>query len=187
MSQTTPHNILHWIDENFEKPVIVICLLVALILIPYQVFTRYILGTWLQFNVDTSMVEELSLFCFITAIYFGASLSIRRRKSLRMTAIMELVPERWKNLVLMVQRLRLSGADRPHRLSVHGHDGSPDPPAAGHADVENALSRALYRAVRRLSADEHPSCAGSVQADTRVRFRAAPRRCRGNGRSWPRP
>lgn len=54
MSQTTPHNILHWIDENFEKPVIVICLLVALILIPYQVFTRYILGTWLQFNVDTS-------------------------------------------------------------------------------------------------------------------------------------
>ena len=47
------------------------------------------------------MVEELSLFCFITAIYFGASLSIRRRKSLRMTAIMELVPERWKNLVLM--------------------------------------------------------------------------------------
>ena len=65
-----PHNILHWIDENFEKPVIVICLLVALILIPYQVFTRYILGTWLQFNVDTSMVEELSLFCFITAIYF---------------------------------------------------------------------------------------------------------------------
>ena len=101
MSQTTPHNILHWIDENFEKPVIVICLLVALILIPYQVFTRYILGTWLQFNVDTSMVEELSLFCFITAIYFGASLSIRRRKSLRMTAIMELVPERWKNLVLM--------------------------------------------------------------------------------------
>ena len=101
MIQSPPHTILRRLDENFEKPVIVLCLLVALFLIPYQVFTRYILGTWLHFNVDTSMVEELSLFCFITAIYFGASLSIRRRKSLRMTAIMELVPERWKNLVLM--------------------------------------------------------------------------------------
>ena len=101
MAGTSPRSILHWLDENFEKPFIVLCLLVALVLIPYQVFTRYILGTWLQFNVDTSMVEELSLFCFITAIYLGASLSIKQRKSLRMTAIMELVPERWKNFVLM--------------------------------------------------------------------------------------
>lgn len=96
---------LHWLDENFEKPVIIVCLLVALVLIPYQVFSRYILGSWLHFNVDTSMVEELSLFCFITAIYFGSALCIRRRKSIRMTALVEFVPDRYKNLVLMFNDL----------------------------------------------------------------------------------
>lgn len=105
MSQNSPAQALHWLNENFEKPFLVVCLIIPLLLIPYQVFARYILGSWLHFNVDTSAVEEISLFCFITAMYFGASLSIKRRKSLRMTAFVEFVPQRWKNLVLIFNDL----------------------------------------------------------------------------------
>ena len=54
--------LLRRLDEHGEKPVIVVSCLAALLLIPYQVFVRYFLGTWFHMNVDTSAVEELALF-----------------------------------------------------------------------------------------------------------------------------
>ena len=99
---TTFWKILRWLDENAEKPVIVIASISACLLIPYQVITRYILGTWLKMNVDTSAVEELALFCLIWGTYFAVPLAIKRRENIRMTALVDwLVPQKYQNFVLL--------------------------------------------------------------------------------------
>ena len=99
---TTFWKILRWLDENAEKPVIVIASISACLLIPYQVITRYILGTWLKMNVDTSAVEELALFCLIWGTYFAVPLVIKRRENIRMTALVDwLVPQKYQNFVLL--------------------------------------------------------------------------------------
>ncbi len=93
------------LDEHIEKPVILICVAMTLILIPYQVFCRYILGTWLKLNVDTAIAEELSIFAFIWATYFAVPLVIRRRQSIRMTVFVDMLPVRFHNTVLMFNNL----------------------------------------------------------------------------------
>ncbi len=94
--------ILQWLDENAEKPVIVIACVAACLLIPYQVFTRYIFGTWLKMNVDTSAVEEIALFSLIWGTYFAVPLVIKRRENIRMTALIDwFVPSRYHNFVLL--------------------------------------------------------------------------------------
>lgn len=98
--------VLRWLDENAEKPIILVCVVTALLVIPYQVFCRYILGTWLKFNVDTSVAEELAIFCFIWTIYFAVPLSIKHRQSVRLTAFTDaLVPERHQNILLILNNL----------------------------------------------------------------------------------
>lgn len=93
---------LHWLDENAEKPIIVLTCAGACLLIPYQVITRYILGTWFKMNVDTSAVEELALFCLIWGTYFAVPLVIKRRENIRMTAFVDwLVPERYHPFMLL--------------------------------------------------------------------------------------
>lgn len=99
---TTFQKVLHWLDENAEKPVIVIACVVACLLIPYQVFTRYFLGSWFKMNVDTSAVEELALFALIWGTYFAVPLVIKRRENIRMTAFIDwLVPQKYHNFVLL--------------------------------------------------------------------------------------
>ncbi len=98
--------ILHWLDDNAEKPIIVIACVLSCLLIPYQVFTRYILGTWFKFNVDTSAVEEIALFCLIWCTYFAVPLVIKRRENIRMTAFIDwLVPQKYHNFILMFNNI----------------------------------------------------------------------------------
>ena len=85
----TFQKVLRWLDENAEKPVIVIACVAACLLIPYQVFARYFLGSWFKMNVDTSAVEELALFSLIWGTYFAVPLVIKRRENIRMTAKMQ--------------------------------------------------------------------------------------------------
>ena len=76
----TFQKVLRWLDENAEKPVIVIACVAACLLIPYQVFARYFLGSWFKMNVDTSAVEELALFSLIWGTYFAVPLVIKPAK-----------------------------------------------------------------------------------------------------------
>ena len=97
---------LHWLDESGEKPIIVIACIASCLLIPYQVFARYILGTWFKVNVDTSPVEELALFCLIWCIYFAVPLVIKRRENIRMTALIDwLIPQKYHNIMLMFNNM----------------------------------------------------------------------------------
>ena len=97
---------LHCLDESGEKPIIVIACIASCLLIPYQVFARYILGTWFKVNVDTSPVEELALFCLIWCIYFAVPLVIKRRENIRMTALIDwLIPQKYHNIMLMFNNM----------------------------------------------------------------------------------
>lgn len=101
---------LRWLDENGEKPVIILSCLTALVLIPYQVFARYVLGTWFRMNVDTSAVEELALFSLIWGIYFAVPLVIKRRENIRMTAFVDaFVPERHQKFLLILNNIATFG------------------------------------------------------------------------------
>ena len=102
----TFQKVLRWLDESGEKPIIVIACVASCLLIPYQVFARYILGTWLKVNVDTSPVEELALFCLIWCTYFAVPLVIKRRENIRMTALIDwLVPQKYHNFILMFNNI----------------------------------------------------------------------------------
>ncbi|MCQ2444131.1 MAG: TRAP transporter large permease subunit [Mailhella sp.] len=93
-------------DENAEKPVIVIACIAALVLIPYQVIARYVMGTWFKMNVDTSAGEEIALFCLIWGTYFAVPLVIKRRENIRMTALVDwLVPQKYQNFVLLFNNI----------------------------------------------------------------------------------
>ena len=98
----TFQKILRWMDENAEKPIIVLACVAACLLIPYQVFARYFLGSWFKMNVDTSAVEELALFSLIWGTYFAVPLVIKRRENIRMTAFIDwLVPTKYHNFILL--------------------------------------------------------------------------------------
>ena len=102
----TFQKVLRWLDESGENPIIVIACVASCLLIPYQVFARYILGTWLKVNVDTSPVEELALFCLIWCTYFAVPLVIKRRENIRMTALIDwLVPQKYHNFILMFNNI----------------------------------------------------------------------------------
>lgn len=89
-----------WLDENIEKPIIVIACILACVLIPYQVLARYIFGTLLKINVDTSIVEELAIFSLIWAVYFATPLVFKRGEQIRMTAFTEwLVPKKYHGVM----------------------------------------------------------------------------------------
>ncbi len=102
--------LLRRLDEHGEKPVIVVSCLAALLLIPYQVFVRYFLGTWFHMNVDTSAVEELALFSLIWGIYFAVPLVIKRRENIRMTAFIDAcIPARYHSFILILNNIATFG------------------------------------------------------------------------------
>ena len=98
-------NVLRWLDENIEKPVIIVCMLTPIFLVTWQVIFRYILAGMLGVPGSTAWVEELSIFAFIWAIYFSVPLSIKRRESIRITMFVDRVPAKYANLVLMLNNI----------------------------------------------------------------------------------
>ena len=60
---------LGWLNENAEKPVIVVCMLISILLITWQVIFRYIIVDVLGMTGSTAWAEETAIFCFIWATY----------------------------------------------------------------------------------------------------------------------
>lgn len=94
--------LLHWLDENLEKPFLVLGLLTAIILITYQVIFRYFLSNMLGMEGNTAWAEELSLMCFIWCSYLAVPLAIKKRDNLCVTALTDRLDDRWKNIFWIV-------------------------------------------------------------------------------------
>lgn len=91
--------ILHWLDENFEKPFLVIALLMAVALITYQVLFRYIATNLFGMAGSTAEVEELAIWCFIWLSYLSIPLIIKKRAHIRITLFFDAMPQRIQNML----------------------------------------------------------------------------------------
>ena len=90
---------LGWLNENAEKPVIVVCMLISILLITWQVIFRYIIVDVLGMTGSTAWAEETAIFCFIWATYFAVSQSVRRRETIRITVLVDRLPLRWQSIL----------------------------------------------------------------------------------------
>ncbi len=94
--------VLKWLDDNFEKPFLILGLLTAIILITYQVIFRYILSGMFGMEGNTAWAEELSLMCFIWCSYLAIPIAIKDRDNLAVTFFVERFGERGKNVLWLV-------------------------------------------------------------------------------------
>ena len=100
---------LGWLNENAEKPVIVVCMLISILLITWQVIFRYIIVDVLGMTGSTAWAEETAIFCFIWATYFAVSQSVRRRETIRITVLVDRLPLRWQSILWTLDSLVFLG------------------------------------------------------------------------------
>lgn len=91
-------NIIKYIDDNFEKPVLVIGLLTMILLITADTFNRYLIsGLGISYGLTINeWAGELSRIIFIYISYFSVSLGIKKRSNVRMDALYNMLPKRWQ-------------------------------------------------------------------------------------------
>ncbi|MDL2313695.1 TRAP transporter large permease subunit [Desulfovibrio sp. OttesenSCG-928-C14] len=91
--------VLAWLDENFEKPFLVVALLLSVTLITYQVLFRYIGTDLLGISGSTAEVEELAIYSFIWLSYLSIPIAIKRRSNIRITILADKLPPRFQNML----------------------------------------------------------------------------------------
>lgn len=89
--------ILHWLDQNIERILLMVTLIVIIVLMTYQTLGRYILVSVLGMNINLSWTEEASRFIFIWMTYLAVPISIRNRNMIRVTALVERFSKRWQD------------------------------------------------------------------------------------------
>lgn len=98
----SPKALLHWLNENLEKPFMVVGLLMSTLLVCYQVFYRYIWVDILHFQGTTAEIEELSIYAFIMASMFAISLAARQHKQVAVTLLLDKLPDKSRILFTYV-------------------------------------------------------------------------------------
>ncbi|EHL07951.1 TRAP transporter, DctM subunit [Desulfitobacterium hafniense DP7] len=88
---------LGWIDENLEKPFLVIGMLAIIMLITYQTLYRYIVS---NITGGTAIVglEELARFIFIWITYLAIPLAIKGRNNIRVDILYDRISDRWQKI-----------------------------------------------------------------------------------------
>ncbi|MDR3231175.1 MAG: TRAP transporter small permease [Synergistaceae bacterium] len=95
---------LKWLDKNFERVVVIAATFILLSASFLGVMTRYV------FNMSLTWTEEISLFALIWLAYFGAAISVTRRRHLRIELLpMLLLGKRGQKLVNIVANLAFLG------------------------------------------------------------------------------
>ena len=102
ISDAGKHSLLRLLDENFEKPFLVIALLLSISLITYQVLFRYIATDLLGMAGSTAEVEELAIYSFIWLSYMSIPLAIKNRSNIRITILFDALPPRWRNILWVI-------------------------------------------------------------------------------------
>ncbi|MDR1874593.1 MAG: TRAP transporter small permease [Synergistaceae bacterium] len=96
--------LLKWLDKNLERVITSVATVVLLSASFLGVVTRYI------FNMSLTWTEEISLFALIWLAYFGAAISVTRRRHLRIELVpMLLFGRRGQKLVNIVVNLAFFG------------------------------------------------------------------------------
>lgn len=115
---------LGWLDENFDKPALIVGMLAIILIITYQTFIRYIV-TYIadpttsgmikdgliyfidnvlktSRNINVTWTEETSRYIFIWISYLAIPLAIRERSNIRVDLFYDKLPEKWRNILWIV-------------------------------------------------------------------------------------
>ncbi len=95
-------SLFSYINENFEKAFLVIGLLSIIFFITLQTAYRYFVTQ--LFGSAGAMVwtEEASRYIFIWISYLALSIAIKKRSSIRIDIVYDMLPERYKKMSLVV-------------------------------------------------------------------------------------
>ena len=93
--------LLKKIDENFELFFLIILLIIISVTMMMQVIMRYV------FNNALSWSEEISRYCLVWSTFFSLGFCIRYRKSLRITLVVDLLPNRAREIVYILVQVVL--------------------------------------------------------------------------------
>lgn len=88
--------IIKWLDENIERVILLVLLVVMSIVIVLQVFMRYVLENSLTWS------EELARFCFVWLIYIGISYGVKKAKHIRVEALLTVFKRKGKYIINMI-------------------------------------------------------------------------------------
>lgn len=89
--------ILKFLDDNFERYILMIFMFSIIILMSYQTLGRYLFVKVLGINMTIAWTEELSRFIFIWMTYLAVPLSIKHRNMIRVDALVNALPKKWQN------------------------------------------------------------------------------------------
>ena len=90
---------LNFLDNYFEKIIIVTLMSVMVVAIFYQVIMRYV------FSDSPSWTEEITRYAFIWCIYFGVSLGVKMDAHIRVMAAIELLPKKGQKVMMVIADL----------------------------------------------------------------------------------
>ena len=97
-----PRKIIHLINDNFEKPLVVMGLLGSILLICYQCLGRYILSKVFPDMTVPVWTEELARFLFIWSTYAAIPLTIKLRNNIRVDVIHDRLSEEMQGVMWIV-------------------------------------------------------------------------------------
>ncbi len=101
-SDRSPLKILSWINDNFEKVFLVIGLLAIIGIITFQTVYRYVIVQFSSSAGAAVWTEEISRYIFIWISYLALSVAIRKRSSIRVDIVYDLLSERYKKISWIV-------------------------------------------------------------------------------------
>ncbi|GGK34463.1 hypothetical protein GCM10010965_29290 [Caldalkalibacillus thermarum] len=82
-----------WIDEKLEEVLLVTTMVVMVILIFYQVCSRYF------FNYSLSWTEEVARYIHIWQVWLGASFAVKKQRHIRVEIFVKKLPGTFKRVV----------------------------------------------------------------------------------------
>ncbi|CAG37782.1 TRAP transporter large permease [Desulfotalea psychrophila] len=109
MSSATPpqmpaanKNWMHWLDDNFEKPFLILGMLSIILISVFQTSYRYI-GVPLGADPSAGVwTEELARFIFIWISYLAVPIAIKNRSNIRVDIVYDRLPPRLQRISWVV-------------------------------------------------------------------------------------
>lgn len=89
--------LLHWLDTNIERVLLMVTLIAIILLMSYQTLGRYILVEIMGLDMNLAWTEEASRFLFVWMTYLAVPIAIRNRNMIRVTALVDRFSKRWKD------------------------------------------------------------------------------------------
>lgn len=89
--------------NNIERVLITVMMMIMVVLIFTQVFTRYVLGNSLGWT------EEASRYLFIWLIFLSIGIAFVDKKHISIDILIDILPEKFKKVILQISYLLLMG------------------------------------------------------------------------------